>query len=263
MAHSVGSLETRDWQFKNNVQVDGHIRRSPGRWYIEEFFHQRPGINADVDQVYTVEVARGCNLNWEALGTNSTTALVTFAPTYAGLLLTTAGADNDQIIITPHLDTTTDQTDSNTAWAGVQWGTENQTEFECAITTGATIATALIWVGLKLTNTPTVATDADQVFFRYSTDDSDTNWELVSSIGNTDTTTDSGVAVAASTTYRFRIDIDSERKATFYINDVGIYKTAALTNDIDFIPYVGIQSLSAAADTMVLHYVKMSRILFE
>ena len=46
------------------------------RVYFDEWFLQRPGLNANIDQVSTVEVQRALNRNWEALGTNMTTALV-------------------------------------------------------------------------------------------------------------------------------------------------------------------------------------------
>lgn len=248
----------------------GNLRKSPGRYYLEEFFPKRPGLNASIAAAFTdadataaanttITVAREvANKDFEILGTNATADDVTFSATSAGMLLTTDGGDNDQIIILPHLDT------NQTAWASVLWGTENQVIWESVITTGDDIATGLLlWAGLKLTNDPTVATDDDQVFFRFSTDDSDTNWEIVSSIADTDTTTDSGVAVAASTQYKFRIEIDSSRKAHFYINDIEIYVTAALTNDVDLIPYVGIQALSGTGEFVTLHYEKISRILFE
>ena len=38
------------------------------RVYLEEMFLQRPGINANIDQVSTVEVQRALNRNWESLG---------------------------------------------------------------------------------------------------------------------------------------------------------------------------------------------------
>jgi len=94
------------------------------RYYLCEPFYQRPAINADIDQAYTVEVARAANRNFEALGTNMTTALATFPTTSAGILLTTAGADQDQAIVAPHLDT------NQSAWTGVKWGTENSVEWE-------------------------------------------------------------------------------------------------------------------------------------
>ena len=69
-----------------------------------------------------------------------TTALATFDTTRAGLTITTAGADQDQAIILPHLDT------AFTAWSGVLWGTENSTEWECAVSTNA-IDNQKIWAG--------------------------------------------------------------------------------------------------------------------
>lgn len=254
------------YTFSEDITFEGQIRSSPGKYCLEEYFKQKPALNAVIglpgsDSTSPTAAAFAAytiaNKDFEVLGTNATTALVTFNATNAGITLTSAGADNDQIIILPHLDT------NQTAWSAIKWGTENQTVFECSFKTGASIATELIWIGLKLTNTPVIATDNDQVFFRYSTDDSDANWMVISSIGGTDTSTDSEVAVVLSTQYNFRIEIDSSRKAHCYINDVEVYTTAALTNDVDFIPYVGIQALDTAAVTGILNYVKMNRILFE
>lgn len=244
------------YSFASSLTVSGALRKSPGRYYLEEFFAQTPGVNGDLaSATEATRVPR--NRDFEVLGTNATSALVTFSTTEGGITLTTAGADNDQMIITPHLDT------KQTAWANVKWGTENQVYFDTAIRTGASIATELVWVGLKLTNTPVIATDNDQVFFRYSTDDSDANWQVVYSIGGTDTQVDSGVAVEASTIYNFRIEIDSDRKAHFFINEVEVATSTALTNDVDLIPYVGLQALDAAAVNVSLCYEKISRVLFE
>ena len=112
------------------------------RVYFDEWFLQRPGINANIDQVSTVEVQRALNRNWEALGTNMTTALATFATTSAGILATTAGADQDQAILTPHLDT------AATAWAGCKWGTENEVHWETSIMLPA-IDNQNVWAGIK------------------------------------------------------------------------------------------------------------------
>ena len=78
--------------------------------------------------------------------------------------MTTATADADQMIVTPHLDT------KQGAWAGTKWGTENSTEWSCAFTTD-TITTVSYTAGLKLTNTATYATDANQAYFLFCTDD--------------------------------------------------------------------------------------------
>lgn len=237
------------------------------RFYLEEYFKQKPSINGDIAltgsdgtsptvaqfKAYTI-----ANRDFEILGTNAVTASAAFDTTNAGLLLTSAGASADQVILAPHLDTT------QTAWSSIKWGTENQTEWTASIKTGAAITTLQIWAGLKLTNTGVIATDADQVFFRYNTtDDATAFWTVISSIANTDTTTVTPVAIAAATQYKLKIVIGVDRKAKCYINDVLVYTTAALTNDKDFIPYIGIQALDTAAVTAIVNYEKINRILFE
>ena len=156
------------------------------RYYLEENFLQRPGINGDIDAVSTTEVQRALNRNWEALGTNMTTALCTFATTGAGVLATTATADQDQAILTPHLDT------AATAWAGTLWGTENSVHFETSLQIPA-LDNQKVWAGLKLTNDQLVATDANQMFFKYQTDATNSEafsdfakWHFVYSIADTD-----------------------------------------------------------------------------
>ena len=256
------------------------------RVYFDEWFLQRPGLNANIDQVSTVEVQRALNRNWEALGTNVTTALVTFASTSAGVLATTAGADQDQAILTPHLDT------AATAWAGTKWGTENETHFETSIMLPA-IDNQKVWAGLKLTNDQLVATDDDQIYFKFQTDATNSeafttfaNWHVVHSIGGTDHISALPIAVAANTPYHLKIEIDSDRKATVFVNGVqynltstagstggtsvtavqpgvAATKTAALTDDVDFIPYVGIEAGAAAAEAVNVHHVCMSRNVYE
>jgi hypothetical protein len=261
MAHSQ-LLDTKTLNVMKDI-VAQEDETKDERYYLEEYFSQRPALNAVIatdenSNAAAWLAANIANKHFETLGTNATTALVTFNATNAGLLLTTAGASADQIIIAPHLDT------NQTAWSNIKWGSENQTEWTCSLKTGAAITTLQLWAGLKLTNTGVIATDADQVFFRYNTtDDATAFWTVISSIANTDTTTVTPVAVAVDTQYKFKIKINSDRTASCYINDVLVYTTAALTNDKDFIPYVGVQALDTAAVTAILNYEKINRILFE
>ena len=251
------------------------------RVYFDEWFLQRPGINANIDQVSTVEVQRALNRNWEALGTNMTTALATFATTSAGILATTAGADADQAILTPHLDT------AATAWAGTKWGTENSVHFETSIMLPA-LDNQKVWAGLKLTNDQLVATDDDQMFFKFQTDATNseaftdfTTWHFVHSIGGTDFISQIPVTVAANTPYHLKITIDSDRKASIFVNGEqynvtttsgstggtavtkGTTPSGALTDDVDLIPYVGIEAGAAAAEAVNVHYVCCSRNVYE
>jgi len=255
--------------------------KTSNRYYLDEYFVQRPGLNANIDQASTVEVQRALNRNFEAFGTNMTTDLCTFDATRAGITITTAGADADQAIILPHLDT------DASAWAGVLWGTENSSEWECAISTNA-IDNQKVWAGLKLTMDQLVATDADQAFFKFQTDATNseaftdfTKLHFVHSIGGTDYISQLPITVAADTTYHLKIKIDSSRKASIFVNGVqynvtttagstggtavtaGTTPTAALTDNVDFIPYIGIEAGAAAKETLDVHYECINRIIFE
>lgn len=253
--------------------------KSTDRYYLEEFFYRTPGLNADIQS--GLEATRMvANTSFEALGTNMTSALATFPGTHAGIKLTTAGADNDQAIVAPHLDA------GQSAWSGCLWGTENQVEWETAVTTGSAITTQSFWAGLKLTNTGVYATDDNQAYFLYASDDdqgaltTNANLHFVYSVAGTDHITDLGVAVAVDTCYKLKIKIDSDRKVSVFVNGEqysltsgttaggaatgkGSAKSLAMTDDIDLIPYVGLQSHDVSADHIYLHYEAINRVLFE
>lgn len=241
----------------------------------------------------------GKNVNFEVLGTNMTTALATRSATIAAVNLNTAGADQDQAIACPHLDA------GQTAWTGVKWGSENQTEWEGLVRTSSAIDNQKIWAGLKLTNDQLPQTDADQAYFYFATDGTNgqalssfTPWYFIYSVGGTDYLTNTGLSVAASTNYHFRIAIDSDRKVSIFINGVqysvtqtaattfdgstevtgttqatiaadysatnaNTQKSVALTNDKDFIPYIGIEAGDGNAASIDVCYCNISRLLFE
>ena len=265
----------------------GTTAKDARRYYLDEWFLQRPGLNANIDQASTVEVQRALNRNWEALGTNMTTALCTFAGTSGGVKATTAGADQDQAILTPHLDT------AATAWAGCLWGTENEVHWETSIQLPA-IDNQNVWAGLKLTNAPELATDDDQAYFNFLTDADNsgqaftdfTKLHFIHSVGGTDYISQLPITVAANTIYHLKIEIDSDRKAAIFVNGVqynvattagstggtavtavqpGVQaaKSNALTNDVDFIPYNGIEANAGAAEALISHYICMSRNVYE
>ena len=257
------------------------------RYYLEEYYKQKPALNAALDSGGTTTTAAElttfaiANKDFETLGTNYTTALTTFAATSAGILMTTATADQDQAILLPHLDT------NQTAWSGTKWGTENQVEWECSFQIAQT-DNEKVWCGLKLTNDQLIATDANQAFFKFATDatngeslDSTTKWHFVHSIADTDYISVLPVTVAANTPYHFRIKFDSDRKMEIFLNGVqyditttsgstggtavvaGTAKSAAMTNDVDLIPYIGIENGDAAAAVLNVHYQAISRYSYE
>lgn len=175
---------------------------------------------------------------FEVLGTNASADDVVY---YAegGIKLTTDGADHDQVIILPHLDS------AQSPWTETTWGTDQETTWECYIKTGANITATVIWAGLKLTNTSVTATDNDQAFFRYQDTANSGKWQAVSSINGSDDAADSGVTVAINTDYHLKIAIGATRVAEFYINGALVETSAALTDATDLIPYIGVQTEGA------------------
>ena len=270
----------------------GTTAKDARRYYLEEYFSKKPGLNAvsiidpDADSASDLAAFVIANRDFETLGTNYTTALTTFAAHQAGILMTTATADQDQGILLPHLDT------NQTAWSGTKWGTENQVQWECSIQAAQT-DNEKIWAGLKLTNDQLIATDDDKIFFKYATDAGNgealttfANWHVVHSIGGTDYISRLPIAFAADTPYHLKIVIDSDRKATVFVNGIqynltstagstggtavtavqpgkAVVKSAALTNDVNLIPYIGIENGDAAAAVLNVHYTAISRHVYE
>jgi hypothetical protein len=226
--------------------------RYPLKWIAGE--RGKPCINADMAS--GTEATREPADPWfEILGTNAVSADCAYY-VEGGIQLNTHGADLDSTILVPHLDT------NQSPWATITWGTDKEPVWECDISTAAAITTSVIWAGLKLTNTPTIATDNDQVYFRYENGVSSGVWVVVSSIGNTDTSTVSTVTVAASTRYHLKVIIDSARRAKCYINGALVYTTTALTDATDLIPYIGVKASGVAAvRTINVHSQMISRVI--
>ena len=256
--------------------------RDPDRYYLEEYFQRKAGINGDISNA-TESTRMIANPDFEVAGTSMTSELCTFDAERAGIRLTTATTDQDQAILLPHLDT------NQTAWAVVgQWGTENQVEWECSITTGSSIANVKIWAGLKLLNDQLLITDDDKAYFKFQTDADNSevfttfaNLHFVHSIANTDYISDLGLTVLADTNYHLKIIIDSDRKVAAYVNGeqysltstsggtggtttgTGFTLSAALTDDANLIPYIGVETGTSGLKYIIVHYEKISRVLYE
>ena len=90
---------------------------------------------------------------------------------------------------------------------------------------------------MKLTTTGSYATDNDQAYFLYATDDdlgaltTNGNLHFVYSIGGTDYITDLGVTVTADTVYRLKLAFDENRKISVFVNDIqyGLTSTPTTT----------------------------------
>lgn len=216
-------------------------RRYELKWVAGQ--HGKPGLNT----LLTNSVANYAitDRDFEVLGTNMTSALCTYNAE-GGIKLTTAGADNDQGILVPHLLT------NGSPWTAITWGTDQETEWEAHLKSGSSIASTILWAGLKLTNTPTAATDNDSVYVRYQNAVNSGKWQALYSINNVDTAVDAGITVAADTEYHVKIKIDASRIARVSINGLVVATSTALTDATDFIPYVGVMASGAAAAKSLL-----------
>jgi hypothetical protein len=268
-----------------NVNTDSNINhslKSRHRYYLEEFFTQRPVINVDLNSA-TEATRVVANRNFEVEGTNMASSNCTFDTERGGVKIQTAGVDQDQAIIIPHTDT------NQTAWNNIKWYPNKQTEWECSLTTGSSIDNIKIWAGLKLTSDQLLATDDDQAYFKFQTDSDNSevfttfaNLHFVYSVGGTDYISDLGIAVTANTTYHLRIKIvkiDSDYKASVFVNGtqysltstagstggtttgIGTTKGLALTAAAALKPYIGVEAGDAAQKDIIAHYQAINRLV--
>tara|TARA_Y100000310_G_scaffold283648_2_gene305779 strand:- start:492 stop:1298 length:807 start_codon:yes stop_codon:yes gene_type:complete len=235
----LSTVQGGDVRFRGRVDSIGLPKRFELRWVPG--LYGIPSANADI--LSSTEATNiTCDRNFEILGTNAVTDDAVMNAE-GGIRLTTQGADGDEVILVPHQDA------NQSAWEQVTWGTDKEVEWECEIKTGsaAQIDNCIIWAGLKLTNAEATATDDDQVFFRYENGVNDGKWQVIYSIGGTDTAADAGIAaVAATTKYHLKIVIDDARLAKMYINDVLCATSTALTDTTDLNPYIGVAADGAA-----------------
>ncbi len=188
--------------------------------------------------------------DFEILGTNAASSCATIN-VEGGVKLTTTTGASDSVILLPHLNS------GQSRWTDITWGTDQETTVEYEYLAGTSVANSVVhFAGMKITNTPVIATDDDQAFFRVV---GGANFQCVTSIGGTDVSTDSGIALAASTSYHLKIVIDAARKANYYINGAYITQSAAMTDATDLVPYIGILNGSGAAKHLTVRQIAISR----
>ncbi len=245
MAEDVTNFSNLDLSGSLVQRID--YQRINLNWIAGERGH--PGVNGDIGHA-TESTREPADPNWQVEGASMTSTLATYNAE-GGITLTTAGADADYGILTPHDDT------KQSAWAQMTWGTDRKVHFATVIKTGAALTTCILFLGLKLTNVHTVATDNDQVYFRSV---NGAAWTAVDSSGGVDVQTASEIIPAINSVYRFRIEIDASRHAHFFINDVPVAQSQTLAPAVDFKPYIGVyDNGGGAARAITVYGVKMSR----
>ena len=269
----------------SNFVVDNGFIRNPKRYYLEEYFLQKPGVKGDLELTNTYNEAKSeaailANKNFEVAGTNMDTAGSTFDASIPGVKISTQGtADENQAIIQPHT------VNNQSAWNQDYWSTDKELEWECAISIPSETTDIKVWAGLKLTNDQLIATDANQAFFKFQTDadHSETfttfsNLHFIYSIADDDYVTDLGITVEAGTVYRLKIVINKTREVSVFVNEkqYGLTQTPnvsgntqsdankkslALTASIPLKPYIGIETGTTTAKSLNVIYQKISRVI--
>ena len=252
--------------------------------------------NANVDissMTFTIQVTVDphidANDHWALDGTNVDETKVTYAGAQPGLRVYTPGGDNDQVILHPKIQNQGNNNDliNTSPWRNVSFHSEYQTELNVAISTYSSITNTAIWAGMKLTTAGAYATDNDQAYFLYATDDdlgaltTNGNLHFVYSISGVDYITDLGVTVAASTVYRLKLAFDENRQISVFVNgaqygltstpttttaggvtqSVSTAKSLAMTASTSLVPVVASQALSASPIFLYCHFIKISRTL--
>lgn len=216
----------------NFVSSEGMSDRFRLEWVAGE--QGKPGLHANIRSADSAVVAATDPL-FEILGTNaSSDDVISYAE--GGIAITTDGADGDEVILLPHLDT------SVSAWEHVIWGTDNEVRWETYIRTTASIDSCIIWAGLKLTNTEVMTTDDDQLYFRYENLVNGGEWQAITTVNaGADDAHDTNVAVAATTKYHLVIEIDNAGEAKFYIDGALVETGTSFTGEhADLKPYIGV-----------------------
>lgn len=213
----------------------------------------KPGINADI--LNTSEAVRMISdPDFEVLGGGGSSDDVTINAD-GGVLLTTDGTDGNGVFLLPHLDA------NQTAWTGLNWSTDEETEYECWFKMGAAITTRIVWAGLKLTNTDVITTDDDSVYIRYEDGVNSAKWQGNISAGGTDSTVDTGIAAAADQIMHMKVAFDAAEVCHLFINGREVQAVSFAGNTTDLlIPYVAVEEDGAsAAATLIVYGCKISR----
>jgi hypothetical protein len=242
----------------------------------------------------TVDPHVAANSSWQIGGTNASEGQIQFDYAPPGIRLTTTSSDNDQIILLP-------KTGSEGIWKGgphsapgfSPWSSSHrfpsqyQGVLQSPLTTDSSIANMAFWFGYKLTTTGAYATDADQAYFLYATDDdlgsltTNGNLHFVYSISGVDYITDLGIAVTADTVYRLKIAFDSTRRISVFVNNTqygltstpttttagGVTQTNSraksliMSSSAELVPVMAVQTLDATGATCNFSFIKASRII--
>ena len=265
----------------SNLIVSNGFVRNPERYYIEEYFLQKPELKGVLGKKLTnpdashtdneaIQLASmAANKNFECSNDK-----VTFNTNCPGIIVKTGSSSTNKAIIEPH-------SNSNQTILKQGFLTQNKIEWECALKIDST-TDVKVWAGLKKTNAQLMATDTDQAFFKYQRDDTNgdgisdsLNLHFIYSIGNKDYSTDLGININSSTIYRLKIVINKAKEVTVFVNEkqysltIQEFTTKGLTEsninqkslpltDGALLPIIGVETGTNSEKTIKIYYQKIS-----
>lgn len=205
----------------------------------------KPGLNADIANA-DESIREIADPMFEVLGTNMTSALCTHRAE-GGILLTTAGASNDQCFLLAHQDT------SQSIW-NKTWDTRLSFEWEALIKTGSAVTNVLYLIGMK-SDRDAGDDDTDLAVFDFDTSTGDTNWSFISEEANGgQVKTDTTIAVTADTVYHLALKCGTDQIVRAYINGsyVGSQSFAAGQEFLE--PFMVVQQLAGSITRELVVY---------
>lgn len=205
----------------------------------------KPGLNADIANA-DESIREIADPMFEVLGTNMTSALCTHRAE-GGILLTTAGADNDQAFLIAHQDT------SQSIW-NKTWDTTLEFEWSMLMKTGSAITTVSYISGMKSDLDGSID-DADLAIFRFNSESGNTTWKFVSQEGGVGgVTLDTTIAIVADTVYHLALKCGTDQIVRAYINGsyVGSQSFAGGSELLE--PFLSCQQLAGSITRDIVVY---------
>lgn len=213
-----------------------HYDPSKDRVVIDETFTQKPAVPADYAAQY--------NPLFTYSGYSGHTGQVTH--TADGLKIQPSGFSSSFGCVQPY-------SGGALALSGYL-AAGKQPSYYIKYKTGSSVASHIIHAGLKVTQTDVVATDDDQVFFRFADGFNDNKVVLHISNAGTDYAYLTDTVLVADTVYEFEIDIDENGKVRAYINgnSVKSYPLTGPATNAALYPYQGVKSTSTSAPSWII-----------
>lgn len=186
-------------------------------------------------------------------GTNAADSQVTAIST-GGIQLTTGSTANDQMIVSPLVINSRQQSE----WGWINWSPERMCSFLTSVSFSLAVTSIRVYAGFKLTNAFDLSTDADHCLFVFDTTAFGSTWRYHTRVGSVDETF--GVTSVAKSTpkiltrYELAIHVDAQRRPVYLLDNEQVGIGPAMTDGAALKPFWGVQALSASGRDLYIQY---------